>query len=335
MVKISESNILKFHTASFTSGVIYLSIELGLFEAIAHDKKTFFEITQILKLPERSVRLMISAAISFDLVEKLGNYYILPQDTQTYLLKDSSVYLGEWFLVSSQDERNRNLSILKEALLNGKSQICAVGNFDFLENDFAEAQKFARVMNSKSSAPSLYWPQVVDFRQTKNLLDIGGGIGTHAYSACKIWSHLEASIFELPIMCKTGYALKPKEDEVSKRISFIEGNMWEDKFPRADVHFYSDIFHDWSMEKCQYLAKKSYQALELGGQIILHEMLYAPTLGKPMNVVGYDVAMFIHTEMGQQYTENQLTRILLKAGFLDCQTHNTFGDWSIIIGTKK
>jgi hypothetical protein len=37
--------------------------------------------------------------------------------------------------------------------------------------------------------------------------------------------------------------------------------MWQDPFPPAEVHFYSQIYHDWPPERCRLLTRKSFESL--------------------------------------------------------------------------
>jgi hypothetical protein len=118
-----------------------------------------------------------------------------------------------------------------------------------------------------------------------------------------------------------------------RRISVQPGDMWHDAFPAADVHFYSDIFHDWPPERCRALAQKSFTALEPGGRIVLHEMIYNDRRTGPAPVAAYNTAMLLWTT-GQQYARRELTSMLTAAGFRNIEVRPSFGYWHIITGTK-
>lgn len=73
------------------------------------------------------------------------------------------------------------------------------------------------------------------------------------------WKRLKAIVFDIPVCevaaeCAQKYGLR-------ERIATQAGDMWSDPFPPADVHFYSQIFRDWSPEKCRELAVKSFVRL--------------------------------------------------------------------------
>jgi O-methyltransferase domain len=117
------------------------------------------------------------------------------------------------------------------------------------------------------------------------------------------------------------------------RISTRPGDMWNDPFPPADVHFYSNIFHDWPAEKCLFLSRKSFDSLTRGGRIILHEVLYNDQKTGPFAAASYSMIM-LGWATGKQYSGRELSQMLENAGFRDIEIKPTFGFMSIVTGRK-
>jgi hypothetical protein len=111
--------------------------------------------------------------------------------------------------------------------------------------------------------------------------------------------------------------------------------MWVDSFPRADVHFYSQIYHDWPPEKCRFLTRKSFETLEPGGRVILHEMLYDDRKTGPFSTAAMNINMLLQYEAARQYSGRELSEMLEEAGFSDIEVKPTFGYYSIVIGRKR
>jgi len=155
-----------------------------------------------------------------------------------------------------------------------------------------------------------------------------------AIGAAHRWPNLQAVVFERPFVCQIAEEFIQNYD-LQDRIRTHEGDMWEDRFPEADLHFYCDIFHDWPPEKCLFLARKSFQDLAPGGRIAVHEMMFDDDKSGPFSVAAYNVNMLIWTH-GQQFSRKELAEMLAEAGFVDIQAQRTgFGDWSIVSGRKK
>jgi hypothetical protein len=111
------------------------------------------------------------------------------------------------------------------------------------------------------------------------------------------------------------------------------GDMWSDPFPSADVHFYSNVYHDWPPEKGRLLAQKSFESLELGGRLVIHEMLYDDDKTGPLTVAAANMVMLSAVE-GQQYSGRDLCAMLAEAGFVDLEVKPTCGYWSIVTPRK-
>jgi hypothetical protein len=109
--------------------------------------------------------------------------------------------------------------------------------------------------------------------------------------------------------------------------------MWSDPFPSADVHFYFNVYHDWPPEKGRLLAQKSFESLELGGRLVIHEMLYDDDKTGPLTVAAANMVMLSAVE-GQQYSGRDLCAMLAEAGFVDLEVKPTCGYWSIVTPRK-
>ena len=128
----------------------------------------------------------------------------------------------------------------------------------------ALARTFTYGMHGHSMAPDLAWTEVLDLSRHKRMLDIGGGSGAHAIGAIWRWPNLQAIIFEQPPICPVAQEFIEYYG-VQDQVKTCSGDMWQDPFPDADIHFYSDIFHDWLPEKGRYLTKKSFESLPYRG----------------------------------------------------------------------
>lgn len=164
------------------------------------------------------------------------------------------------------------------------------------------------------------------------MLDIGGGSGAHCLGATLRWSHLHALVFDLAPVCDVAQEFVAHHG-LQGRIRTQVGDMWNESFPSADLHFYSMIYHDWLVEKGRFLTQKSFASLAPGGRIVIHEMLYNDEKTGPFTVATYNIGMLWGTE-GQQFSGRELSTMLSEAGFTDIEVKPTWGYWSIVTGRK-
>jgi hypothetical protein len=164
------------------------------------------------------------------------------------------------------------------------------------------------------------------------MLDIAGGSGAHAIGATLEWPQLKAIVFDIAPVCPIAeeYAAS---NGLSARIRTHSGDMWRDPLPAADLHFYSNIYHDWPPEKCRLLTGRSFDALPAGGRLIIHELLYDDDKSGPLEAAIYSTVMLLWTE-GRQYSGAELAAMLGEAGFTGIEIKRSFGLWSIVTACK-
>jgi len=97
--------------------------------------------------------------------------------------------------------------------------------------------------------PALAWPEVLELSRHQLMLDIGGGSGTHCIGATLRWPQLDALLFDMAPVCEVAQELITRQG-LESRIRTHVGDLWNDPFPSADLHFYSMVYHDWPPEKC-------------------------------------------------------------------------------------
>lgn len=271
--------------------------------------------------------------VSVKLIIKEEDLYSLTSYAKNYLLEDGAYYFGAVFDLLIRQEEVRSTSAIKKAILQGEPQVYA--GQDLFEKHRADPmllETFTKAMHAKSKGPAQAWVNKFPFNSHKTLLDIGGGAGTHAIYACLQLDNLQGIVYDMPSVCQLSqyYIQKYKLDE---KVSTHSGDMWLDTYPKADLHFYSDILHDWPTERCYFLLEKSFASLPKNGKIIIHEMLLNEDKIGPQNVVAYNLSMLLWTE-GQQFSRNELETMLTKTGFKNIVTLNTFADWYITLGEK-
>ena len=179
-----------------------------------------------------------------------------------------------------------------------------------------------------------HWPEAADLSEHQLLLDIGGGSGVHSIGAIHRWTHLKAVIFDLAPVCEVAQEFIKREGLTSS-ITTQEGDIWDDPFPEADIHFYSNVYHACPPEKCRFLTRKCFESLKPGGRIILHELLYNEEITGPSTATELKVVMLLAGEKDHQHSGRSLSEMLAEAGFTDIEVKSTYGYLGIVTGKKS
>ncbi len=310
---------------------IFIAHKLKLFACLGRAPHTLVEVCQALNLARRPAEALLNVSRSLGLVDRQDETYRLTPLAEDYLLDTSPTYFGDVLDLDLADPPS--FAGLEQAVRTNRQQVYGGGDWVKSHAERTDlARAFTRAMHGYGMGPALAWPNLLDLSEHRRMLDIGGGSGVHSIGAALRWPNLEAIIFDIAPVCEvaeeflSGYGLQ-------SRIRTQVGDMWQDPYPSADLHLYANIYHDWPVERGRLLSRKSFESLEPGGRIILHEMLYDDNKAGPFTVAAFNMLMLFATD-GEQYSGSELASMLTEAGFINFEVKPTFGYWSVVTGRK-
>jgi SAM-dependent methyltransferase len=118
------------------------------------------------------------------------------------------------------------------------------------------------------------------------------------------------------------------------RVDVIEGDMFAEDLPRGyDLHLISNVLHDWNDATVIQLLRKSYQALEPGGMLVVHDVHINEDKSGPLPNAAYS-AMLMHSTEGKCYSLGELFPWMQTVGFANPRFKQTAADRSIITAEK-
>jgi hypothetical protein len=289
---------------------IFAAHRLKLFPFLAGGPRKLDEICAGLGLKPRPAETMLAACASVGFLERRDEGFALTPLAEDYLLESSPTYFGGYWDLNIDNYEVWAYAGIEKAILTNSPQVPGGEEFfESFEAQAAMAQGFTRGMHSLSMGPGQAWPGAVDLSQHRVLLDIGGGSGAHSIGAVSTWPGLHAIVLDTAPVCEVAGEFVAQYG-LGTTIETRAGDMWDDPFPAADVHFYSNIFHDWPPEKCRFLSEKSFASLPSGGRIVLHEMLYNDDKTGPFAAAGLSAVMLGWTT-GTQYSGAELADMLV------------------------
>jgi O-methyltransferase domain/Dimerisation domain len=310
---------------------VFVAYDLRLFQTLAHGPTSTTEWCTQAGINVRPAESLISVCTALGLIQDVGPLHSLTAMGKKYLDPDSPTFVGAYIDTLIAVNQYYTFSQLKKAVLENTPQIhmwtdlCA-------KEDVAAVRLFTESMHAQSAAPAEAWVRRIRLGKCKIMLDIGSGAGTHSIAAVSRYPALHAILFDLPAVSRIA-ADYARSSALSDRLIVHPGNMWSDPFPGSDVHLYSQIFHDWPEAECRFLAEKSFSSLPPGGTIIIHEIMYDDDKQGPLAAAAYSVSMLLWTR-GRQFSARELRDLLTAAGFVGLKMFRTFGNWSILLGTK-
>jgi hypothetical protein len=311
-----QDAVLQVLYANFGCFALLTAHKLQIFKLFESEPLTIWEAADRLGIPSRPMEILVTTLAAHRFMSKIGDRFALEPLARNYLLESSPTYLGGMLDFAVATHSMCTVENLETCVRSDRSLAYGRGEmFQEHAEQVARARVFTQAMHSQSIAPATAWPDKLDLSNHRMMLDIAGGSGAHAIGALQKWPHLKGTVYEMSPV--SGFVSEyAKQYGLSDRLFSVTGDMWKDPFAPADLHFYSQVFHDWTSEKCRFLTEKSFAALPSGGRLIVHELLLDRDKAGPLVPSLMTMVMLLWTE-GRQYSEVELTEMLQGAGFVD------------------
>ncbi|XP_022747347.1 caffeic acid 3-O-methyltransferase-like [Durio zibethinus] len=153
------------------------------------------------------------------------------------------------------------------------------------------------------------------FEGIKELVDVGGGLGTNLKLIVSQYPQLKGINFDLPHVIKDAPHFPG--------VDHVEGDMFIE-VPRGEVIFIKWVLHDWDDDRCLKLLKNCYNALPEVGKVVVVESI-APELPMTDNVtkntLTFDIFLLNVLDGAKERTEEEYKALARK---VDSQLLNLF-----------
>jgi predicted O-methyltransferase YrrM len=199
--------------------------------------------------------------------------------------------------------------------------------------DDSFAESFSAGMNSRGAYLANGLVKALDLSGRHKLLDIGGASGIYSIILSNNYPGLSATVFEKPPVDKVArYSIN--KFGLNKRIGLVTGDMFQDRLPQGhDVHLISHVLHDWDIKDVKSVLKNSFDNLNPGGAIIIHDAHINKAKTGPLSVAEYSVLLMFLSE-GKCYSVAEMKNLLEETGFKNIEFKSTVLNRSIITAKK-
>ncbi len=329
------SDLIRLRDSVYATDLLITAIgHFNFFTWLSSNPSDFETIVSKFKIASRPADVMLTYFTALRLIERKDNQFYTTAYSNEHLIDNAEWNLIPYF--STQTERpivKKMLEVLKSgqpASWGGKEN-----EMDWEKamerDDFADM--FTAGMDSRGAyfAPGL--ANSFDFSKYNSIIDIAGASGI--YAACIKSKHpsIQAALLEKPPVDKIA-SIGLEKRGIKDDITVYGGDMFNDKIPNGfDIHLYSHAFHDWDIESNRILVKKSFESLNEGGLIMIHDAHINDDKNGPLSVAEYSVLLMFSTA-GKCYSLGELENLLESEGFDNIKYQETIGNRSIITGQK-
>ncbi|MCD6385433.1 methyltransferase domain-containing protein [Candidatus Sumerlaeota bacterium] len=303
------NNIMSVASGFKSSLVLLVANYLGIFEALGREPMTSAALARRLKLNKEATELLLNALAGEGWLRKRKDRFSTPRAIRRYLCKDGSQYIGD---ILRHNYHLINSWIRLELIVReGRRRHTPKANTK--EPQIVDA--FIRGMANVSRMEIADVLKVVDPRNYKRMIDLGGGPGIAAIEFCRRNPQLSAVVFDYPAVLPIAQE-EIEKARLSKRISTVAGDFMEDIPLRGfDLVYLSNIIHAYSLKQNTLIFRRCYKTLVAGGTIAVKDFFLNPDKTTPAGNSLFAINMLVNTPGGRTFTADEIKSALKSTGF--------------------
>jgi len=319
------------------SQALFSALELQIFDHIASNGAPMKaeQLMESCKVTAPRLLTLLTALTAMHALQKGPSGYSLSANASRYLVSSSKHFYGDYLRLQIGQQFYKHMTALPDIMQGGKAP-----NYELLFSDEREADNYTRAQHNGSLATAAQLCKRVDFTGMQSLLDIGGGSGAFAITACRKYPSLQAKILEFPEVCKTGERFVAAEPlAVAKRIKYVRGsclNTWPAELGRDhDVALMSYVSESVPADDVPMIYGRAYERLRPGGMLIVHSFMVEDTLDGPELGALWSLQHVAVNADGLGLAPSLVTRMMQDVGFEAFQVDDMIkGMTKVIIGRK-
>ena len=315
--------------------VLLSAVELGVFSELANGPLEASDLANRVQVHGRAARDFFDALVAMGLLTRDDTgQYRNTEESDRYLDQAKPTYLGASF-----DQYNRReyalWGSLTRSLQTGSPAAETQGqdHFASLYDDAARFRTFVTAMTSGSLLAAQGIAHQFPWEDYETLCDVGTAQGCLPVQVALAHPHVRAVGFDLPAL-RSAFEDYAVECNVGDRVSFAAGDFFKDRLPSADVIVLGRVLHNWDLETKKMLLEKAYQAIPIGGAVIVYDLLIDDDRRTSRAGLLSSLNMLLWTKGGFGYTASDCTGWLHSVGFAKTSVRELPGGNSMIVGEK-
>jgi O-methyltransferase domain/Dimerisation domain len=307
---MNPNTIREFASSYQKSRILLSGFELDIFTNIEEQGTTNKQVAQMLKLDENACERLMNALAGLGFLKKQNILFFNTAESFAFLSKKSPDYLGGLMHSNHLWKTWSNLTqVVKTGVSAHPAEINERGE-DWLT-------PFITAMHDRAKKQAPQQLAGMDLSEINSILDIGGGSGAYSMEFINRKHGIEATVFDLPNVVPITKVFLEKEG-FSDKVRTYAGDYTTDELPGGfDLVFLSAVIHSNSLKINSDLIKKCFGSLNKNGRIVIQDWIMNNDRTHPVAGAVFAINMLVGTESGDCYTEQEVTGMLIAAGFKD------------------
>lgn len=306
------------------------AVRIRLFQVIeSSGRANLADVVSRTELNEGGADALLGVLCSLQLIVRdEAGYYWLSEPARKYFVRSSPFFVGDelhapqrsvpWFYLDRPRRFTHKLAI-KALFLRPTFRY---GSMRRLTNQ--------HVRNLPACTAAV---ETNEFDDVRCLVDLAGGSGAFAIPLAKRYPGMRIVLAELPQALKNVRRFLARQG-FERRIEVAGVDIFEPLWdiPKCDGIFVGNLLHGFGDDTCGMICRKSFERLEPGGKIWVHEMLWNANKDGPPITALWNAAMRVGG--GKQRTAGELLAIVRDAGFSKARVVRTTTSFSLVAAEK-
>ena len=314
----TTEDILELMNGSIVSAALGTAMELGVFWLLAKKPLSATDVAQSLNIPLNRCHHWLQILCQLGLIEYSTEGYAPSQVARAAILNAQSH--ATWAFQARED-RDCSLYVRDLAMNIGKPmqswQTRNLTPSDYIQRfqeDPDHAVRLTRKLYEIHRSLAEQLANLLDLREVKSLLDLGGGSGVVSFALLRKQPELTSIVVDVENVCQAGREIA-SENQLEERITYLAADFLKDDLPTGfdmvmlcDVGTFSEI-----------LFRKIYDVLNRKGNLVIVDKL-APnrTIPPPSRLLAAFLNSLEHPAQSIDLTTTAVVRSRLhQAGFRD------------------
>lgn len=294
--------------AAQASIILAAALELDVFTVIGCGSKTAADVARTLKTTQRRVERLLNALVAMAYLTKRGTQFRLTPVAETFLVRTKPLYMGTMVRMTVPNWMHMvgTIRSRKPAVGSGRVETrrllprLAKGLFPL---SYYAARCLVQQLPEK------------ELKKIGRVLDVGAGSGAWSLAFAQSIHHVRVTALDYPevTLVTREYA---QQFGVADRYNYLEGDLREIDLGRDeyDLVILGHIIHNEGKKWGKRLITRSYEALRIGGTLLIAEIIPNDDRTGPLFPVVFALDLLQNPE-ADVFTMQQYRHWLRQIGF--------------------
>lgn len=308
--------IMRLALAYRSSMVLFAAAELDLFTPLAEAPMTSSQLAERTGLEPEPLRMLLDACSAEGLLTREGNTFANTAVVDAFLVQGRPAYIahGLKFAEDLYPAWGRLAELVRTGAPTMEPE-------SILGDDKEKTRAFVLAMHERARGMSAVLPHGVDFAGRRRLLDVGGGPATYSIALVRQTPGLTSTVLDRPGVLEVTREIVDSHG-CADRIQLTPGDYLTSPFGSGfDAVLLSGMMHRETPDTCRMLLRKSFDALEPGGLIVVSDVFFeTDDKNGPPFATYFALNMMMMCEDGSAHAMTEMAAWLSQAGFGKVET---------------